>query len=113
MFKIIFRGFTRDNKYYIRYLQNDLKSLYSCVLVNRLLCRIAIPMLWEDPFSVIIRNEYCCNLLDICFLFFNENDKRILKEFLHLMIENMVFNFAIIFVKGNVLKSLKILHNVI
>ncbi|PKY24215.1 hypothetical protein RhiirB3_438692 [Rhizophagus irregularis] len=36
----------------IQYLRDDRSSLYSCVLVNRLWCRIAIPLLWEDPFSV-------------------------------------------------------------
>ncbi|PKC59642.1 hypothetical protein RhiirA1_469154 [Rhizophagus irregularis] len=36
----------------IQYLRDDISSLYSCVLVNRLWCRIAIPLLWEDPFSV-------------------------------------------------------------
>ncbi|CAB5182244.1 uncharacterized protein OCT59_000346 [Rhizophagus irregularis] len=36
----------------IQYLRDDISSLYSCILVNRLWCRIAIPLLWEDPFSV-------------------------------------------------------------
>src|SRR6266542_1470832 len=64
--------------YIIQYLRNDLKSLYSCVLVNRFLCRIAIPILWEDPFSV----KACPrNFLDTYLLFFNENDKTKLKEF--------------------------------
>ena len=54
--------------YIIRYLQNDLKSLYSCGLVNRLLCTIAIPILWEDPFSVKCQEGYTCNLLDTCII---------------------------------------------
>src|SRR6266542_1166735 len=65
----------------IQYLRNDLKSLYSCVLVNRLLCRITIPILWEDPFSVKCQEEYPCSLLDNYLLFFNYNDKTKLKEF--------------------------------
>jgi len=65
----------------IQYLRNDLKSLYSCVLVNRLLCRITIPILWEDPFSVKCQEEYPCSLLDTYLLFFNEDDKTKLKEF--------------------------------
>ncbi|RGB39193.1 hypothetical protein C1646_740245 [Rhizophagus diaphanus] len=36
----------------IQYLRDDISTLYSCALVNRLWCRIAIPLLWEDPFSV-------------------------------------------------------------
>jgi len=67
--------------YIIQYLRNDLKSLYSCILVNRLLCRIAIPILWEDPFSLRRREGFSRNFLDTYLLFFNENDKTKLKEF--------------------------------
>src|SRR6266498_3815297 len=65
----------------IQYLRNDLKSLYSCILVNRLLCQIATPILWKDPFSVICQDGYPYNFLDTYFSFFNENDKTKLKEF--------------------------------
>src|SRR5437660_1116559 len=30
-------------------LQYDRSSLYSCILVNRFWCQIAIPILWKDP----------------------------------------------------------------
>ncbi|EXX64920.1 uncharacterized protein OCT59_019058 [Rhizophagus irregularis] len=40
----------------INYLQNDYSTLYSCILVNRLWCRLAIPLLWENPFSISARN---------------------------------------------------------
>ncbi|RGB36186.1 hypothetical protein C1646_758392 [Rhizophagus diaphanus] len=36
----------------LQYLRNDISTLYSCILVNRLLCRLAIPLLWEDTFSI-------------------------------------------------------------
>ncbi|KAF0501150.1 hypothetical protein F8M41_020115 [Gigaspora margarita] len=32
-------------------LNNEIDSLYSCALVNRYWCKIAIPILWQDPFS--------------------------------------------------------------
>ncbi|CAB4426523.1 unnamed protein product [Rhizophagus irregularis] len=35
----------------IKYFQNDYSTLYSCILVNRLWCRLAMPLLWENPFS--------------------------------------------------------------
>ncbi|GBC22019.1 uncharacterized protein OCT59_023930 [Rhizophagus irregularis] len=35
----------------IKYFQNDHSTLYSCTLINRLWCRLAIPLLWENPFS--------------------------------------------------------------
>ncbi|EXX78409.1 hypothetical protein RirG_015240 [Rhizophagus irregularis DAOM 197198w] len=36
----------------INELQYDLSSLYSCILVNRYWCRIAIPILWKNPSSL-------------------------------------------------------------
>ncbi|CAB5192185.1 unnamed protein product [Rhizophagus irregularis] len=34
----------------IQYLEKDFSTLYSCILINRLWCRLAIPLLWENPF---------------------------------------------------------------
>jgi hypothetical protein len=42
----------------IQYFRNDFSTLYSCILVNRLWCRLAIPLLWEDPFSVLTQNYH-------------------------------------------------------
>ncbi|RIA98932.1 hypothetical protein C1645_812103 [Glomus cerebriforme] len=33
-------------------LRDDLSSLYSCILVNRFWCRIAMPILWKTPFEI-------------------------------------------------------------
>ncbi|CAI2163862.1 11055_t:CDS:1 [Funneliformis geosporum] len=65
----------------IQFLRNDLKSLYSCVLVNRLLCRITIPILWEDPFAVMRRDGRTYDFLITYLLFLNDNNKAKLKEF--------------------------------
>src|SRR6266542_6651251 len=65
----------------IQYLRNDFKSLYSCILVNRHLCRITIPMLWEDPFSLTCKDDHPYNILDTYLLFFNDDDKTKLKKF--------------------------------
>ena len=40
----------------IKYFKNDFSTLHSCILINKLWCRLAIPLLWEDPFS--IPNQY-------------------------------------------------------
>ncbi|GBC08714.1 hypothetical protein RclHR1_08330007 [Rhizophagus clarus] len=40
----------------IKHFQNDFPTLHSCILVNRLWCRLAIPLLWENPFSIPTRN---------------------------------------------------------
>jgi hypothetical protein len=42
----------------IQYFHNDYKTLYSCTLVNRLWCRLAIPLLWKDPFSIKFPKNY-------------------------------------------------------
>jgi hypothetical protein len=42
----------------IKYYQNDYSTLHSCVLVNRLWSRLAIPLLWENPFSILSTKDY-------------------------------------------------------
>ena len=34
------------------YLRNDRSSLFSCLLVNRLWCRLVIHLIWSDPFAI-------------------------------------------------------------
>ncbi len=79
--KIFFGGLPEITNHIIQYLRNDLKTLHSCILVNRFLCRIVIPILWEDPFSVLCQEECPYKILDTYLSFFNENDKTKLKEF--------------------------------
>jgi hypothetical protein len=56
----------------IKHFQNDFSTLYSCVLANRLMCRTAIPLLWENPFSVPTQN---CQFIEIYLNYLNETDK--------------------------------------
>src|SRR3954447_21527734 len=67
----------------IQVLRNDVNTLYSLALVNRFWCRLAIPLLWEDPFSIKYRKS-SFHFLDIYLLFLNDNDKDELKEILKL-----------------------------
>ncbi|CAG8518836.1 14433_t:CDS:2 [Funneliformis caledonium] len=64
----------------IHYLRHDIKSLHSCILVNQILCRVTIPILWEDPFSVICPRGYSYNLLDTYLKYLSQDDKEKLKE---------------------------------
>src|SRR5690349_10529018 len=49
----IFSGDLPELTYYvIKYLKNDFSTLHSCILINRLWCRLAMPLLWENPFSI-------------------------------------------------------------
>src|SRR5436189_5550446 len=67
--------------YIIQNLRNNFNTLYSLALVNRFWCRLAIPLLWEDPFSIKYRENLSFHFLDIYFfLFLNDSDKSKLKE---------------------------------
>src|ERR1044072_4939193 len=59
----------------IQNLRNNFNTLYSLALVNRFWCRLAIPLLWEDPFSIKYRGNISSQFLDVYFLFLNDNDK--------------------------------------
>ena len=66
--------------YIIQNLRNNFNTLYSLALVNRFWCRLAIPLLWEDPFSIKFCKNSTLHFLDIYFLFLNDSDKSKLKE---------------------------------
>src|SRR5438034_4339083 len=55
----------------IKHFHNDFSTLHSCILVNRLWCRLAIPLLWEDPFSIPTENF---NFIEIYLHLHNLND---------------------------------------
>ncbi|RGB26997.1 hypothetical protein C1646_820033 [Rhizophagus diaphanus] len=62
----------------IKYFYNDYSTLYSCVLVNRLWCRITIPILWENPFSIPIKNY---NVIGIYLHYLNDDLKTKLNKY--------------------------------
>src|SRR5687767_9395454 len=68
--------------YIVQNLRNNHNTLYSLALVNRFWCRLAIPLLWEDPFSTTYkyRGNSSFHFLDIYFLFLTNNDKNEVKE---------------------------------
>jgi hypothetical protein len=62
----------------IQYFQNDFSTLHSCILVNRLWCRLAIPLLWEDPFSLRYPKNY--RYIEVYLHNLNDDDKTLLNE---------------------------------
>ncbi|GES75201.1 hypothetical protein GLOIN_2v1867006 [Rhizophagus clarus] len=62
----------------IQYFRNDFSTLHSCILVNRLWCRVAIPLLWEDPFSIPTKNY---DFIEIYLHNLSECDKKELEEY--------------------------------
>ncbi|RGB39192.1 hypothetical protein C1646_812178 [Rhizophagus diaphanus] len=75
----------------IQYLQNDFLTLHSCILVNRLWCRLAIPLLWEDPFSKNRPKNY--HFIDIYLNKLNEDDKTKLNEYGITFPSSTLFNY--------------------
>ncbi|RGB32518.1 hypothetical protein C1646_743832 [Rhizophagus diaphanus] len=77
----------------IQYFRNDLSTLHSCILVNRLWCRLAIPLLWEDPFSMKPPKNY---IIEIYLHNLNDDDKTKLSEHginMELIPSNTFFNY--------------------
>jgi hypothetical protein len=78
----------------IKYFHYDRKTLHSCILVNRLWCRLTIPLLWEDPFSTISPKSY--NFIEIYLYKLNDEDKKKLKNYginSELFPSNTLFNY--------------------
>ncbi|GBC49682.2 hypothetical protein GLOIN_2v1774368 [Rhizophagus irregularis DAOM 181602=DAOM 197198] len=76
----------------IQYFQNDFSTLHSCVLVNRLWCRLSIPLLWENPFlKKIVGNHHFINFY---LSKLNEDDKLKLKEHGIIIPSSTLFNYS-------------------
>ncbi|CAB5182288.1 unnamed protein product [Rhizophagus irregularis] len=76
----------------IQYFRYDYKTLHSCILVNRLWCHLAIPLLWEDPFSNPTKNYH---FIEIYLCFLNEDGKAKFNEYgiNNLLLSNKLFNY--------------------
>src|SRR6266496_853482 len=59
-------------------LQDDSKSLFSCLMVDRFWCETVIPILWKNPWNYDI-NYKSKNYLFIIFAFYLSDD---IKEYL-------------------------------
>ncbi|RIA92652.1 hypothetical protein C1645_820387 [Glomus cerebriforme] len=68
----------------LEYCSNNTSTLFKCILVNRLWCHIAIPLLWRNPFEYLkfqkhdhgwqlIRTYLCC---------LPDNEKKIVNEWI-------------------------------
>ncbi|PKK60504.1 hypothetical protein RhiirC2_793213, partial [Rhizophagus irregularis] len=72
---------------------NDYSTLHSCILVNKLWCRSAIPLLWKNPFSIPTGNY---NFIEIYLYNLNKYLKEILNEYQiidSLLTSNTLFNY--------------------
>src|SRR5690349_20951381 len=79
----------------IQHLWNHISTLHSCILVNRLWCRLAITLLWENPFSKYYPKNYY--LIEIYLKNLNDDDKTKLIEYginNDLFSSNTLFNYT-------------------
>jgi hypothetical protein len=79
----------------IQYFRNDFSTLHSCILVNRLWCRLAIPLLWEDPFSLKYPKNY--RYIEVYLQNLNDGDKSQLNKYgisNDLLSSNTLFNYS-------------------
>ncbi|CAB4433265.1 unnamed protein product [Rhizophagus irregularis] len=100
--KILLGDFPELTYEIIKYFQNDYSNLHdystlhSCILVNRLWCRIAIPLLWENPFSIPNRNYN--KMIEIYLYNLNDDVKTKLNEYKiinnSLSSRNIMFNYV-------------------
>nr|CAG8508005.1 154_t:CDS:2 [Entrophospora candida]CAG8584634.1 1550_t:CDS:2 [Entrophospora candida] len=60
----------------LQFLEDDIESLHSCVLVNRLWCRSGISLLWSQPFSFVGRRAH--KIIDVYILFLTDEKKEVL-----------------------------------
>src|SRR2546429_5461098 len=68
----------------IQNLRNNVNTLYSLTLVNRFWCRLAIPLLWEDPFKYRENVPFqASHFIDTYFLFLSDSDKSKMKTKSH------------------------------
>ncbi|GBC03635.1 hypothetical protein RclHR1_05220012 [Rhizophagus clarus] len=74
----LFLGLPELTNEIIKYFRNDFSTLHSCMLVNRLWCRLTIPLLWEDPFSIPTENYH---FIYVYLNNLNQHDKLLLKEY--------------------------------
>jgi hypothetical protein len=83
----------------IQHFQYDYRTLRTCILVNRLWCRLAIPILWENPFSVMKnfhlgKKKY--RFIEFYLYDLNDDDKIRLKKYginCDLFPSNTLFNY--------------------
>ncbi|RIB13442.1 hypothetical protein C2G38_1734847 [Gigaspora rosea] len=72
-------------------LDNEISSLHSCALVSRYWCKLSIPLLWQNPFSI----DQSSSFIFQYFSSLEETEKIILKEYgININFPNTLFNYA-------------------
>ncbi|CAI2169931.1 19578_t:CDS:2 [Funneliformis geosporum] len=60
------------------HFKNDPATLFKCLLVNRLWCRLSVPLLWSHPFEYHGFGEFAANIIQIYIACLPEDKRQIL-----------------------------------
>jgi hypothetical protein len=91
-------------------LQKDSKSLFSCLMINRLWCEIAVPILWRDPWRYSINYYNKSSLYSIITFYLSDDIKEFLKrEGIQTSDQSLAFDYLSFCKSINV----KIINNII
>jgi len=73
---------TRDILYLmiIEELQDDKKTLFSCILVNKTWCEITIPILWRNPWKYLSYGTGRCELFKVIISHLSGESKKKLRQ---------------------------------
>ncbi|RIB20781.1 hypothetical protein C2G38_2178431 [Gigaspora rosea] len=75
----------------LKNLNNGFYSLYSCALVSRHWCKISIPILWQDPFSIKQNSLFISQYISPL----DESEKFVLKEYgIYEIFSKTLFDYA-------------------
>src|SRR4051812_8577789 len=59
----------------VSYFIHNLKTLYSCITVNRAFCQLIIPILWSNPFDFKLNPEKNILIIRTYFSCLNDEEK--------------------------------------
>src|SRR6266540_3209050 len=60
------------------HFKNDPATLFSCLLVNRLWCRLSVPLLWSHPFEYHGFGDLAADIIQIYITCLPEDERQIL-----------------------------------
>jgi hypothetical protein len=64
----------------LEYLEDDKNTLYSCLLVNRQWCKIAVRILWRDVWSFQDKQDASLSIINTLITFLPEESKNLLQK---------------------------------
>ncbi|RIA86927.1 hypothetical protein C1645_828523 [Glomus cerebriforme] len=67
----------------IQYIVDDVKTLYSCIIVNQTFCQVAIRILWSNPFKYVKDEHKKSKIFQTYFSCLDDQEKEQISTFIH------------------------------